>query len=266
MVIKDAYKLCTDALGKTDGRILFEGVTNYTFKDVLTHGEKETDIDFNPYIKRVLGGEPIQYVLGETEFMSLKFKVTPAVLIPRQDTETLVEWAIKKIDKNARVLDLCTGSGCIAISVKKYTHAFVTALDISEDALKIAEQNASLNNADITFIKGDAHTFDELENLDFVLSNPPYIESEVVSGLDKKVKDFEPRIALDGGKDGLDFYTDIAKNSRKMLKNGGFLAVEIGYNQAEAVSDIFNKVFGNSTVLKDLCGNNRVVYSKKQVD
>lgn len=265
MVIKDAYKLCTDALGKTDGRILFEGLTNYTFKDVLTHGEKETDIDFSPYIKRILGGEPIQYVLGETEFMSLKFKVTPSVLIPRQDTETLVEWAIQKIDKNSCVLDLCTGSGCIAISVKKYTNAFVTALDISEDALKIAEQNAVLNNTEITFIKGDAHIFDELENLDFVLSNPPYIESDVVSGLDKKVKDYEPRIALDGGKDGLDFYKNIANNSKKMLKNDGFLAVEIGYNQAKAVSDIFNKVFGNSVVLKDLCGNDRVVYSKKQV-
>ncbi len=262
--IKDAYNLCVNSLGKTDGRILFEELSGNALSDVLTHGEKSCDIDFNPYISRVLSGEPIQYVVGETEFMSLPFKVSPDVLIPRQDTETLVEWAISNLKKGDKVLDLCTGSGCIAISVNKYALASVTALDISEKALDMAKQNAKLNNAEITFVKGDAHTFCSLSDLDMILSNPPYIESKTVLELEKKVKDFEPRIALDGGEDGLDFYEDIAINSKKMLKNGGYLAVEIGYNQAEAVSEIFDKIFGNSSVILDLCKNARVVYSKKQ--
>lgn len=262
--IKDAYNLCVKSLGKTDGRILFEGISEATLSDVLTHGEKPCDIDFTPFISRILNGEPIQYVLGKTEFMSLPFKVTPDVLIPRQDTETLVEWAISNLEKGDKVLDLCTGSGCIAISVSKHASACVNALDISESALEIARENAKLNDADITFIKGDAHAFCGLSDLDMILSNPPYIESKTVLELEKKVKDFEPRLALDGGSDGLDFYEDIAINSKKMLKNGGFLAVEIGYNQAEAVSEIFDRVFGNSSVIIDLCKNARVVYSKKQ--
>ena len=264
--LKQAYKLCCDRLGRTDGRILFEGLTEKTVSDVLTHPDDVTDADFKSAFSRLEEGEPIQYVLGETEFMGLLFKVTKDVLIPRQDTELLCEWAIDwlKDKKDRKVLDICTGSGCIAISVQKFTEADVTAIDISEKALKIAEHNSSLNNASVKFLKADAHSFCDLDNLDIILSNPPYIESDVVDGLEKKVKDFEPRLALDGGKDGLDFYGDIAKNSRKMLKSGGVLAVEIGYNQGNAVSEIFREYFGNAEVLKDLCGNDHVVVSVKQ--
>ena len=265
--LKQAYKLCCETLGKTDGRILFEGITKKRVADALTHPEQTVKADFEPLFERISQGEPIQYVVGETEFMGFPFKVTPDVLIPRQDTELLGEWAeeMLKSKKEAKVLDICTGSGCIAISAQKITNAEVFALDISEKALAVAEENRALNDAKVKFFKADAHTFCELDELDMVLSNPPYIETEVVKGLYRNVRDFEPHLALDGGKDGLDFYEDIAKNSMKMLKKGGALGVEIGYNQGKVVSEIIKKHFGNSKVLKDLCGNDRVVYGVKNI-
>lgn len=265
--LKDAYKLCCDNLGKTDGRIVFQSVTGKTVSEVLTHPENTLDADFEEIFARIKSGEPVQYVLGETEFMGLTFKVNKNVLIPRQDTELLCEWAIDFAEskKKARVLDICTGSGCIAISVGKLTNAETFAFDISEEALKVAEENNRLNDAEVKFFKADAHTFRDLSELDLILSNPPYIETEVVKSLDKNVRDFEPHLALDGGEDGLDFYSDIAKNSFEMLKDGGALAVEIGYNQGLAVSEIFKKHFGNATVLKDLSGLDRMVYGVKNI-
>lgn len=265
--LKDAYKLCCDALGKADGRFLFESLTNKRVSDVLSRPDEMADADFETAIERIKRGEPVQYVVGETEFMGLVFKVTKDVLIPRQDTELLCEWAIEflKNRESKKTLDICTGSGCIAISVSKLAKAEVSAIDISEKALEIAKENASSNGEKINFIKDDAHSFSAFTELDLVLSNPPYIKTEVVETLDKNVKDFEPHLALDGGKDGLDFYEDIVKNSFAMLKCGGALAVEIGYDQGKSVSGIFEKYFGNANVLKDLSDNDRVVYGVKNI-
>ena len=265
--LKSAYKLCIDELGKSDGRFLFEGLTEKTVSDVLTHPDEMTDADFDNALRRIKSGEPVQYVVGETEFMGLDFKVTPDVLIPRQDTELLCEWAIDFLKKREtkKALDICTGSGCIAVSVSKLAKAEMTAIDISEKALEIAKENGILNGVKIEFLKEDAHTFSTLSELDLIVSNPPYIKTEVVETLDRNVKDFEPHLALDGGSDGLDFYQDIVINSLKMLRNGGALAVEIGYDQGASVSEIFKRYFGNVTVLKDFSDNDRVVYGVKNI-
>lgn len=266
MNLKQVYTCCVQTLGKTDGVVLYEHVTNSTLSDMLTHPEKEVDVELDAYFIRAKSGEPIQYITGKTEFMSLPFTVTPAVLIPRQDTELLVEFALEKLSgkENVKGLDLCTGSGCIAVSLAHYAGANVTAVDISKEALQVAIRNAEINGVSVRFEQADAKTYTKQKNLDFILSNPPYIESAVVDTLEKKVKDFEPRLALDGGKEGLDFYALIAENSFNMLKKGGFLAVEIGYNQGKAVTDIFKKVFGNAALLKDLCGQSRVVFAFKE--
>lgn len=265
--LKEAYKLCCEVLGKSDGRFLFEGITGRNISDVLTYPDKEIDADFGGLFQRVKNGEPVQYVVGKTEFMGLIFNVTKDVLIPRQDTELLCEWSLNflKGKKNSRVLDICTGSGCIAISVEKLTGASVFALDISEKALEIARGNNLENDTNVEFFKADAHSFKGMNDLDLILSNPPYIETKVVKTLDKNVKDFEPHLALDGGPLGLDFYEDIAKNSYDMLKCSGALAVEIGYNQGAEVSSIIKKYFKNATILKDLSGNDRVVYGVKNI-
>lgn len=265
--LKEAYRYCTKNLGESDGRILFEYACKKSVSYMLTHPLESVDTSFlESAVARAGSGEPVQYITGKTEFMSLPFYVSPAVLIPRQDTETLVEFALSflKDKKNAKGVDICTGSGCIAVSVEKYANASVTAIDISPDALEIAKKNAERNGTKTTFICADARTFCTLSDLDFVLSNPPYIESAVVDGLDERVKDYEPRLALDGGADGLAFYESIAKNAKKMLRDGGVLAVEIGWNQGKSVSEILNKQFGNSCVLQDLCGKDRVVYSVKK--
>ncbi|MBQ2966884.1 MAG: peptide chain release factor N(5)-glutamine methyltransferase [Clostridia bacterium] len=265
MTVRQAYAYCVEKLGKADGAILFSHLTGMNTAQMLSSPDQNTDADFDAAIQRALTGEPIQYIVGTTEFMSLPFKVTPAVLIPRQDTETLVEFALEQLKdvKNPAGLDLCTGSGCIAVSLAHYAGAKMQAVDLSAQALAVAKENGAENRVQIQWILADAKTFSDAENVDFVVSNPPYIESAVVDSLEKKVKDFEPRMALDGGADGLDFYGCIAKNSKKMLKKGGFLAVEIGYNQGNAVKNIFESVFENTVVLQDLCGNDRVVYAFK---
>ncbi len=268
MTLREVYTLCCKRAGKTDGKILFTYLTNKTIADMLTHPEQNIEVDVTSALKRVETGEPIQYIVGQTEFMSLPFIVSSSVLIPRQDTETLVELAISflKNKTNAIGLDLCTGSGCIAVSIQKYTDTKMTGLDISAEALKIARKNAELNSVNTSFIEADVRTFCELKELDIVVSNPPYIETAKIAALEKNVTAFEPHLALDGGENGLDFYAHIAQNSYKMLKRGGMLAVEIGYEQGAAVSSILRYHFGNSTVLKDLCGKDRVVYCYKQVN
>ncbi len=216
-------------------------------------------------LKRRAEGEPVSYITGEREFMSLKFYVDKNVLIPRPETELLVELVLDltKDKKDIKILDLCTGSGAIAVSLSYYlkNNTLVDGADISKDALKIAIKNADLNKAKVNFFECDALNLREItEKYDVVVSNPPYIETDVIEGLDADVKRYEPHIALDGGSDGLDFYRKIIENSDKILKKGGLLAFEIGYNQARAVSDLMCNKFDNICVQKDLAGLNRIVY------
>lgn len=204
---------------------------------------------------------PLAYIFGKTSFYGYDFNVNENVLIPRMDTEVLIEKLVLDINLMAEkpsVLDIGTGSGAIAIVVQKETGAKVTAVDVSPKALDIAKRNAEKNDADIKFVLSDL--FGNVEGkFDFLVSNPPYIETDVVKGLDKEVVNNEPILALDGGVDGLDYYRKIVKEAPKHLNKSGKLYFEIGYNQAESVSELMQKDFKNIQVFKDYGNNDRVV-------
>lgn len=202
---------------------------------------------------------PLQYITGEQEFMGLNFHVTEEVLIPRQDTEVLVE-EVLKVAKNKEVLDLCTGSGCIIVSLAKLGHPKKSvAVDISEGALAIAKKNAADNHVEVEFILSDLYSHVRGE-FDIIVSNPPYIPTSEISVLMDEVKDYEPRIALDGKSDGLYFYQSIIKGLKHHLKQGGFIFFEIGYNQGKAVCELLaEEGITDIRVIKDLAGLDRVV-------
>ncbi len=209
-------------------------------------------------------GEPSAYITGTREFMSLEFEVNPSVLIPRPETEMLAELICDKYkDKNANIIDICTGSGAIACSVAHYLpDARVTAVDISKAALAVAERNCQRTGvADrVTLMHADA--LEEIkvpQRFDLAVSNPPYIETGVIATLEVDVKDFEPMLALDGGKDGLIFYRQIVNNIKSVLNPGGELYFEIGSDQGSDVAHIMSAQFENVTVIKDLAGLDRIV-------
>ena len=213
------------------------------------------------------GRMPLQYLTGEQEFMGLPFCVNEHVLIPRQDTEVLVEEAIRVIQKEmpeAAVLDLCTGSGCIGISIQSFcSNTQVTAADISEDALKVAQKNAKENQVPVEFVHSDL--FEEISgSYDMIVSNPPYIPSKVIETLMPEVRDHEPIKALDGKEDGLYFYRRITEESVAYLKPGGYLLYEIGHDQGEAVSSYMRENgFKEIEVIRDLAGLDRVVRGRR---
>lgn len=204
---------------------------------------------------------PLQYITGEQNFCGLDFYVNENVLIPRLDTEILVEKILEYEEPGQRVMDMCTGSGCIAITLQKLGGFQVMAVDISEEALTLARKNAQRNQAQVTFFQ--SNMFDQLSNtskVDVIVSNPPYIESKVVDELDDEVKKYEPRLALDGMEDGLHFYRILAREGKRFLNEGGRLYVEIGFDQAEAVKELFGaQGFLDIQVYKDLAGLDRVV-------
>jgi len=219
---------------------------------------------------------PIQYIVNKQEFMGLDFDVEEGVLIPRGDTEILVEKVIDIYEKefspnSVKIMDIGTGSGAIVVSLAKFiNNSILTAIDISPKALEVAKKNANSNGVEkrITFhlgslfnpIKGE----DEYKTYDFIISNPPYIPRAVVETLDPWVKDYEPRLALDGGEDGLDFYREITITAKDYLKEEGWLLFEIGYDQGESVSELLNmNGFRDVKVLQDLAGLHRVVLGKK---
>ena len=216
---------------------------------------KEKIKQYREFIKQRAARIPLQYLTKTQGFMGLEFSVTPAVLIPRQDTETLVD------KPGASLIDVCTGSGCIAVSLAHYGNfAQVTASDISSAALLVAKKNAADNHASVQFFESDL-----LEQVpgrfDMIVSNPPYIEDDVILGLEPEVKDNEPMIALSGGKDGLIFYRRLTETAKDHLNPGGALFVEIGYNQWEAVAELFRaNGFSKPTLVRDLAGLDRVVW------
>lgn len=203
---------------------------------------------------------PLQHITKEQEFMGLNFKVNENVLIPRQDTEILVEEVLARLKDNMSVLDMCTGSGCIIISLKNGKNSIkASAADISTKALEVARENARLNDVEINFVQ--SNLFENIEGkFNIIVSNPPYIPTKVIDGLMEEVRVHEPMIALDGMEDGLYFYREIIKNSFKYLNQGGSLCFEIGYDQGEAVSSMMKETgFINIKVIKDLAGLDRVV-------
>ena len=231
--------------------------TDYTLKT-------EEYEKFKKFFNRRLKNEPIAYIIEKCEFMGMDFLLNNHTLIPRPDTEILVEKAIEIINKNNfnNALDIGTGSGAIAISLAKYCNINVTALDINNEAIEMAKKNASMNKVkNIEFIQSDI--FEKINNkYDIIVSNPPYIKTEDIKTLEKNVKDYEPILALDGGKSGLIFYEKITNNAIKYLNKNGYLMFEIGYDQAKEVKNIMeNNNFYNITVLKDLSGLDRVVFA-----
>lgn len=219
-------------------------------------------------VKKRLCHEPLQYLLGTQEFMSLSFAVTPDVLIPRADTEVLVEHVLaEKVNTGFLALDVGTGSGCIALSLAHYNkRAYVRGIDISKKALEVACRNAK--NLGLTervmFEECDVMQKELFGQYDVIVSNPPYIETEVIPTLDAQVRDFEPHSALDGGADGLDFYRRITEIAPKHLQKDGLLALEVGHTQAEQVAKLLEEDFTNIQIVPDLCGVARVVSGRKK--
>ena len=227
---------------------------------------KKQETKYKEFLVRLADNEPLQYIINRQEFMKLNFFVDNNVLIPQPDTEILVEKIIeisKNINKKLKILDLCTGSGAIAISLdKNINNCEIYASDISKEALNIAKLNAKNNEVQINLIESDL--FENIHEYDFdiIVSNPPYIKSEIIDLLDEEVKK-EPMLALDGGKDGLNFYRILADKSREFLEKDGILAVEIGYNQKEEVIKLFkDKGFAEVYSKKDFGNNDRIVVGK----
>lgn len=219
---------------------------------------EEQTKEITKMVERRKTGEPMAYIIGEKEFMSLPFSVEPGVLIPRPDTETLVEWVIHHGGK--RILDIGTGSGAIGVSLAYYLpEAEVTCLDISPIACRVAEENAKRNGVSVTVKKADIRKDEILGKYDVIVSNPPYIRESEIAGLARDVRDFEPHLALSGGADGLDFYRILAEKAPNALSPKGLLLVECGYDQTDAVEALFRPHFGKTEMLRDLAGNPRVV-------
>ena len=281
MTIKQALNLAKQDLDSIEARVLIEYILKKDNTYIIANSDfeisKSEEKDLLNYLDKIKNGYPLQYITNHQEFMGLDFYVDENVLIPQPDTEVLVEYAIKlaidftkKIDNtnkclnekedfqsNIKTLDLCTGSGAIAVSIKKYfPSATVFASDISKNALEIAKENAKKNNVEINFI--ESNMFKNInEKFDIIVSNPPYISSLEIPKLSKQVQN-EPKIALDGGLDGLDFYRIISKEITKFLNKNGILLLEIGYDQASKVKELFN----NSKIIKDYANNDRVVVWK----
>ena len=238
---------------------------------IVYDNQKLTDKEEQEYLKYIellTQGEPIEHITHQKEFMKLNFYVDENVLIPRQDTEVLVEEVIKiaKKIRAKKILDLCTGSGAIAVSLAKYLeNVQLTALDISGKALDIAIANAKNNHIQdkITFV--ESNLFQDLgqEKYDIIVSNPPYIKRKDMETLDREVKK-EPKLALDGGEDGLDFYRDISNKAYEYLKYGGYICLEIGYDQKEEVMQIIKdkKQYKGTYCKKDLYNHDRVIVTR----
>ena len=231
----------------------------------MTADEKSTE-KYNELVNQRAGHIPLQHIIGTQEFMGFTFKVNENVLIPRQDTELLVENVVDYLENDERtVLDMCTGSGCIAISVDRLSKGSkVEAVDISEKALEVAMENNRLNNANVTFIQSDLFA-NVTGKYDIIVSNPPYIRTDEIPKLMEEVKMHEPVMALDGMEDGLYFYKKICSEASNYLNDNGKIFFEIGYDQGDDVSEILRKNrFCNIEVLKDLSGNDRVVIARKE--
>lgn len=212
-------------------------------------------------------GVPLAYVLKNTQFLSFEIFVDRHTLIPRFETELLVDLITQrlkgKIGQNFEILDLCSGSGCIAVALQKILGCKVVALDKSSKCIKKIKQNAKHNNAKLQVIKSDM--FKKLEGtFDLVVSNPPYIKTFDINQLDKSVKDFEPHTALDGGVDGLKFYRIIAEEVPKFLKPNGLLALEIGFDQAKDIKELLSKNFKEIEIKQDYAGKDRFIFAKRR--
>ncbi len=224
-------------------------------------------VEFTKYIEQIIDGKPLQYITQKQEFMGMEFFMNENVLIPQPDTEILVETVLdickRYGNQSLRILDLCTGSGAIAISLSKILNTQVFASDVSTKALKVAEKNNVMNNTKVEFIESNLFEKINGEKFDVIVSNPPYIKNEEIKSLSKQVQN-EPYIALAGGEDGLDFYRKIIDEAYKHINENGYLCLEIGYDQKEDLIKLIkqNENYEYENCIKDLSNNDRCIIAK----
>ena len=250
-----------------DAWYLLEHIIGHDRSWYFLHMQEQVPSDMEEEYKRLLQlrgiHKPLQQITGKAYFMGLEFTVNEHVLIPRQDTEILVEEALKRMSEHARILDLCTGSGCILLSLLyNKNKAEGVGIDISEDALEVAKRNSCDLNIHAEFIQ--SNLLEKAEGtFDLIVSNPPYIPAKVIEGLMEEVRDYEPHLALDGGEDGLDFYRRIVAEAGAYLNPGGWLIMEIGQEQGEAVRQmLLQDGYEEIEVVQDLAGLDRVVLGR----
>ena len=281
MKIKEVIEEGKNALSKNNiednviiARELLAFVLGVTKQYLVIHLEDELNAEdykkFKENINKLINGKPLQYITNNQEFMGLNFFVNENVLIPQPDTEIIVEETLKKCKelllKNGKIkiLDLCTGSGAIAVSLSNFLvdKAEVFASDISTKALEVAKYNNEKNNTNVRFIESDLFENIQEQKFNIIVSNPPYIRSDVINELSKQVQN-EPHLALDGGEDGLEFYKKIIEQSCNYIKNG-YLILEIGYDQKEDVENLLkeNRNYAEINTIQDLSGNDRCVVAK----
>ena len=282
MNIKEAIKTGMNMLKEKNiedatlkSKMIMENVLGQNRQYIIANDLKQLDYkqekEYFLKIKKILENNPIEYITNKKEFMNLELYVNQDVLIPRQDTEILVEEVINILHnikaENIQILDMCTGSGAIAIALAKNVEkCIVDAVDISSGALEVVKKNIVKNKVEgrVNIINSDLFSKISNKKYDLIVSNPPYIESNVIEKLDKQVQK-EPILALDGGDDGLDFYKKIINEAPSHLESDGYLCFEIGYNQKNAVQNLLSNSGKYQEIYckKDLCGNGRVIIAKK---
>ena len=262
-----------------DARLLLEYICHTDRNELIVHADCQRSSMEEQFYKIVIEKRashiPLQHITGEQEFMGLSFQVNEHVLIPRQDTEILVEEVMRHLSDGMRILDICTGSGCILLSLLKYSNECEgVGIDISSDALRVAQENAQRLQLDATFLEGDlflplksfqsSKTSDTL--FDIIVSNPPSIETIVIDTLMPEVRLHEPVSALDGGEDGLYFYRKIVAEAPRFMRKGAYLFFEIGCAQAQTVAMFMQEAgFVQIEVLKDYAGLDRVVFGMEPI-
>jgi len=233
-------------------------------KDLPNNPNNQQISTFKTHVKQLQQGKPLAYILGNIPFYNCKITLNDSTLIPRPETELLVDIIIQrwkdKLNKSTHILDLCSGSGCIAIALQKTLKCIVDAVDLNLDCCTIIKKNAQLNNTNINIFQ--SNMFQNINGkYDLIISNPPYIPTAEIQKLDKNVKDYEPHTALDGGKDGLDFYRTIAEQSIKHLNKNGKLALEIGYNQGKSITQLLQTNFIDIEIKNDYSNLPRFIFA-----
>jgi release factor glutamine methyltransferase len=252
---------------RNDAWLLLAMVCQIDHTFYYVHMDEEMDAEllenYEGLVRKRKERVPLQYITGEQEFMGLRFRVNSSVLVPRQDTETLVEEALKRITPGMKVMDMCTGSGCILISILKNCNGLEGwGYDVSKQALQVAKENAKLNDVAANFEWSNLYE-NVMDTFDVIVSNPPYIPTDEIAGLMPEVSQYEPVLALDGKEDGLFYYRKLIAGCREFLRPEGMLLFEIGYDQGAAVSKMMRYAgFSEVSVIQDLAQHDRVVFGK----
>ena len=268
MTLEEAIKMLRESGAPSpeeDARLLFSEIAGVPRHELVLKSTRCDNPELVEAIKKRVSGIPVQYVIGEVEFYRERYEVSPDCLIPREDTEILVDYAVKRIPDGESFIDICTGSGCIAISTLKNTkQTRALAIDISEGALRIAKKNATKNGVCDRLELRQANALDFVPEAPVfaILSNPPYVTISAYATLAREIG-FEPKIAFVGGDDGLDFYKKIIPNCKSAIKENGFIALEIGYDQRDAILELAQINGMHAEVFKDLSGNDRLAVLSK---